>query len=42
MSGASVLNPYVLLMAHSVIREVIDIDKKQSLLKNRKDAIIKE
>ena len=36
MSGASVLNPYVLLMAHAVIRTVIEIDKNQSLVKTRK------
>lgn len=38
MSGASVLNPYVLLMAHAVIRYVIEIDKSQSLVSARKKA----
>lgn len=41
MSGASVLNPYVLLMAHSVIRAVIEIDKSQSLVTARKKYIEK-
>lgn len=36
MSGASVLNPYVLLMAHAVIRSVIEIDKNQTLVSTRK------
>ncbi len=36
MSGASVLNPYVLLMAHAVIKAVIEIDKSQSLVTARK------
>jgi len=36
MSGASVLNPYVLLMAHAAIRYVIEIDKSQSLVTKRK------
>lgn len=39
MSGASVLNPYVLLMAHAVIRAVIEIDKSQSLVATRKKSI---
>ena len=37
MSGASVLNPYILLMAHAIIRNVIEIDKNQSLVKIRKE-----
>ena len=37
MSGASVLNPYILLMAHAIIRNVIEIDKTQSLVKIRKE-----
>ncbi len=36
MSGASVLNPYILLMAHAIIRNVIDIDKNQSLVNVRR------
>ena len=36
MSGASVLNPYVLLMAHAVIRYTIELDKSQSLVTKRK------
>lgn len=39
MSGASVLNPYVLLMAHAVIRSVIEIDKSQSLAAVRKKTV---
>lgn len=39
MSGASVLNPYVLLMAHAVIRSVIEIDKSQSLVTTRKKTV---
>lgn len=42
MSGASVLNPYVLLMAHAVIRNVIEIDKSQSLVQTRKKAAIEK
>ena len=42
MSGASVLNPYVLLMAHAIIRDVIEIDKNQSLVKIRKEKINSE
>lgn len=38
MSGAAVLNPYVLLMAHAVIKTVIEIDKSQSLTISRKKA----
>ena len=39
MSGASVLNPYILLMAHAVIRHVIEIDKSQSLVSARKKVL---
>lgn len=41
MSGSSVVNPYVLLMAHAIIRNVIDIDKNQSLVKVRKQNVQK-
>ena len=41
MSGASVLNPYILLMAHAIIRNVIEIDKNQSLVKLRKEKVNK-
>lgn len=37
INGASVLNPYILLMAHAIIRNVIEIDKSQSLVKTRKE-----
>ena len=36
MSGASVLNPYILLMAHAVIRYTIEIDKSKTLVTKRK------
>ena len=36
MSGATVLNPYVLLMAHAVIRYTIEIDKSKTLVTKRK------
>jgi len=41
MSGASVLNPYVLLMAHAVIRHTIEIDKSQTLVSKRKKTVDK-
>lgn len=37
MSGSSVLNPYILLMAHAIIRNVIEIDKNRSLVRTRKE-----
>lgn len=39
MSGATVMNPYILLMAHAVIRYVIEIDKSKTLVDSRKNAI---
>ena len=39
MSGAAVLNPYILLMAHAIIRDVIEIDKNQTLVKIRKEKV---
>ena len=42
MSGASVLNPYILLMAHAIIRDIIEIDKNQTLVNIRKQKISSE